>query len=350
MWKPRSLTSSRKCNESDCKPNEIVLSCVVKACGEVKALKRGMILHEEIIRGGYDSNLVVSNTLIDMYIKCETISEAQRMFDLLPNRDAVSWGTLIDGYAQRGHGNLAFRCFTRMVREGFGPNKVAFLGALKACTIVGDINKGRLLHHQIIQSGIDADIEMSSTLINMYSKCGSLEDTKQVFRGIHSQDGVIWGILSGAYAHHGEWEKAEECLQAIEGEHLEFEAVYGSLISAFGHVGRIEGVQSLLGSEYASVPSSIECYNCVADLLGRIGYLKEAQLLLGVIPMFPDAVGWVSLLTACKTYGNVRLGKDCLERLMPSNPNLPFGSLSSGVNIHNTKDDMLISKYIYILS
>ena len=88
----------------------------------------------------------------------------------------------------------------------------------------------------------------------------------------------------------------------------------------------------------------------MADLLGRIGYIKEALILLGVIPMFRDAVGWVSLLTSCKTCGNVKLGKDCLERLMPSNPNLPFGSLSSGVNIHNTKDDMLISKYIYILS
>ena len=330
-----------------------------------------------IMKRGFDHRKNVGNPLINMYVNCGCLNETKLVSDRMILKDDISWGSIARGYVQHEDWQLAleifrkmisediiklntfillsmlkacaFRCFTKMVPEGFSPNKVAFLGALKACTILGDINKGRLLHNQIIQSGIDADIEMSSTLINMYSKCGSLEDTKQVFRGIHSQDGVIWGILSGAY---GEWEKAEECLQAIEGEHLEFEAVYGSLISAFGHVGRIEGVHSLflLGPEYASVPSSIECYNCVADLLGRIGYIKEALILLGVIPMFRDAVGWVSLLTSCKTCGNVKLGKDCLERLMPSNPNLPFGSLSSGVNIHNTKDDMLISKYIYILS
>ena len=55
----------------------------------------------------------------------------------------------------------------------------------------------------------------------------------------------------------------------------------------------------------------MEHFNCVIDILGRVGRLDEAEKLLRSMPRVPNVTGWLTLLTACKTFGNNELGRTC---------------------------------------
>jgi hypothetical protein len=61
------------------------------------------------------------------------------------------------------------------------PNSVTFVGVLNACASVLALEEGRCVHHEIIQSGWELDVFVGSSLVDMYAKCGSMDDARRVF-------------------------------------------------------------------------------------------------------------------------------------------------------------------------
>eukprot|EP00250_Pteridium_aquilinum_P016296 c23034_g6_i2 orf=2-916(+) len=116
--------------------------CSLRSCGDIGATERGHELHVEIARKGLlERDLVVGNTLIDMYAKCGLPSIAQEVFDKLLVRDIVSWSSLIAGYAQTGESEEVFSIFDRLRGAGIKPDPVTFLIVLNACSRKGLFNK-----------------------------------------------------------------------------------------------------------------------------------------------------------------------------------------------------------------
>eukprot|EP00250_Pteridium_aquilinum_P007949 c17548_g4_i1 orf=1-321(-) len=107
-----------------------------------------------------------------MYAKCGSLATAQEVFDNLLVRDVVSWTTLITGYVQGECSEDALQYFEKMRQEGIAPDDVTYACCLKACGSVGIIDKGQQIHDDVIKNGLDADVYIGNTLIDMYSKCG----------------------------------------------------------------------------------------------------------------------------------------------------------------------------------
>jgi pentatricopeptide repeat protein len=76
--------------------------------------------------------------------------------------------------------------FRQMQWEGVWPNSVTFVGVLNACASVVALEEGRCAHEQIMQSGWDSDLFVGSSLVDMYAKCGSMEDAWKVFNKMPS--------------------------------------------------------------------------------------------------------------------------------------------------------------------
>ncbi|KAH7447447.1 hypothetical protein KP509_01G107500 [Ceratopteris richardii] len=314
--------------------NEIIISSIVKGCGNMKAASEGRHFHDLIMRAGYDSNLVILNTLIAMYVQCQYLLEAQRMFDLLPTRDDVSWGTIVIGYAENSLHLQALSLFGRMIKEGFKANRVVILGCLKACVNTGALKKARLLHNYMVQFAHDSDEVLSSTLIDTYAKCGSLQDSCTVFDGMNVQDGITWGIISAACAHHNEWKLSMYYYKCLQQKSSEMTTVFGSsMLSAFSHVGYVREAQDLFHSFGDKNPLShcSDHNNCMVYILGRTGLLAEAKFVLATMPILPDGIGHVSLLAACKTHGDMELGSICAGSVSPALAPLSSNGSSSSI-------------------
>ena len=116
-------------------PVGVTFTCILKACGSIRAIDRGKQIHDEIInRGLLDKNIVLGNALVDMYAKCGVLAKAQKVLEELPIRDKFSWNALIAGYAEEGHSNKVLECLEQMQRENLSPDDVTFLSILNACS------------------------------------------------------------------------------------------------------------------------------------------------------------------------------------------------------------------------
>ncbi len=145
---------------------------------------------------------------MDMYAKCGSIEDAWRVFNKMPFQNVVTWSTMILGHVKCGQGQKALGLFQQMQQEGVQPDSITFAGVLKACASMVAIEKGRCVHQDIIQSGLESDVFVGSSLVNMYAKCGSMEDAWRVFNKMPSRTVVTWNAILGGCAMNGHGKEA----------------------------------------------------------------------------------------------------------------------------------------------
>ncbi|KAG6646744.1 hypothetical protein I3843_07G028900 [Carya illinoinensis] len=333
----------------DVEPNCFTFSSLLKSC----PIEPGKALHSQTIRLGFDSDSYVRTGLVDVYARGGDLVSAQQLFDTMPekslvsltamitcyakhgeldkarllfedmeDRDVVCWNAIIDGYAQNGMPNEALLLFRQMLAARVKPNEVTVLASLSACGQLGALESGRWLHSYIENNRIDINVRVGTALVDMYSKCGSLEDGRLVFDRIKDKDVVAWNSMIVGYAMHGFSRDALRLFREMcaVGHHPS-DITFIALLSACSHAGLIsEGWRFFysMKDEYGIEPK-IEHYGCMVNLLGRAGHLKEAYLLVKGMKIEPDPVLWGTLLGACRLHGNIALGEEIAEYLVGKN-------------------------------
>ena len=115
-----------------------------------------------------------------------------------------SHGTLIAGYVQHGHMEVALSCFEEMWSRGFLPDAVTFACILRACSRVGAINKCQYLHVEISKGCLlEKDIVVGTALLDSYASCGFIDKEQDVFDELPFQNVVLWIVLIASYCHYG---------------------------------------------------------------------------------------------------------------------------------------------------
>ncbi|KAL2347223.1 hypothetical protein Fmac_001223 [Flemingia macrophylla] len=342
-------------------PDEITLASVVSACASLSAIREGLQVHARVMkREKFRNDLVLGNALVDMYAKCRRVNEARMVFDRMPvrnvvsetsmvsgyarvasvkaarlmfsnmmERNVVSWNALIAGYTQNGENEEAVRLFLLLKRESLWPTHYTFGNLLNACANLADLKLGRQAHTHILkhgfwfQSGEESDIFVGNSLIDMYMKCGLVEDGCLVFDQMVERDNVSWNAMIVGYAQNGYGTEALEIFQKMQvlGIKPDLVTMIG-VLSACSHAGLVEEGRHYFHSmrtEYGLTPMK-DHFTCMVDLLGRAGCLDEANSLIQTMPMQPDAVVWGSLLGACKVHKDIKLGKYVAEKLMEIDP------------------------------
>jgi pentatricopeptide repeat protein len=199
----RALELFHQMQQEGVRPDSVILVGVLNACASMVALEDARCVHQQIIGCGWDSDVFVANSSVDMYTTCESIEDACRVFNKMLSRDVVTWNAIILGHVKCGQGQKALELFRQMQQEGVQPNSVTFVGVLNACASVVALEEGRCVHQQIIQSGLELDGFLGSSLVDMYAKCGSMKDGWNVFNKMPSQDVVTWTAILGGCAMHG---------------------------------------------------------------------------------------------------------------------------------------------------
>jgi pentatricopeptide repeat protein len=199
---------------------------------------------------------------------------------------------MILGFVKFGQGQRALVLYQDMQQEGVEPNAVTFMGVLNACASLAALEEGGRVHQQIVQSGCESDAFVGSSLINMYVKCGSIDNAWNVFkRMMPTQDMVAWNSMLGGYSMHGHAQEAQAhfdkmCEAGIKTDTVTL--VY--LLSACSHAGLVhEGLHYFdsMGSVHG-ICAMVEHYACMVDLLGRAGHLHKAEDLIKTMPCEPN--------------------------------------------------------------
>ena len=184
-------------------PNFKAFLALLRACIKIKDLEKGCEIHAEIARTMFlQTNIYIGSSLVDMYLKCGSVSKAQEVFDGLPDRNIVTWTALMSGYVEHGAFEEALHCMTKMRQNGLYLDAVTFSCGLKACSGMGSSRDGYDMHVEIVKKGFEMDLFIGSTLVDMYAKCGCFMEAQGVFVRLQSRNVVSWNAIIGAYIQH----------------------------------------------------------------------------------------------------------------------------------------------------
>ena len=309
----KSLECFERMQSEGLSPDAITFICLLKACGNTGAINKGKQIHYEIVRRGLlEKDPVLGTALVDMYVKCSMLLQAQQVIEELPVRDAFSWSALIAGYAQEGQSSEALNCYERMQSEGLAPDSITFICILKACGSAGIIDMGKRIHEEVVRWGfLENNVVLGTSLVDMYAKCGALEKAEKVLEELPIRNVVSWSAIIAGYSQQGQGQKALSCFERMQGEgHLPNAVTFLSVLSACSHCGLMDEAQLLFGNmnrKYGIVPNS-EHHTCMVVLFGSAGCFDKALSVIKVMPSADYPIVWLALLGSCRKWGNLKLG------------------------------------------
>ncbi|KAJ4971827.1 hypothetical protein NE237_004926 [Protea cynaroides] len=303
-------------------PDHFTFPFVLKACA---LLQRGQELHTLILKLGLDSDIFVMNALIHLLGCCGLVNIALKVFEEMTRRDLVSWSSLIACFANNGFGHEAFAVFREMqVTTDIIPDEVMIVSLISAVSSLGTLELGRWLYVFIYRNGFDLTILLGTSLIDMFSRCGSIVEARRVFDEMPTRNVHTWTALINGLAVHGQSREALRMFYEMKRSGLQPDCVtFIGVLLACSHGGLVEyGCQvfASIRNEY-DVEPMLEHYGCMVDLLGRAGMLTEAYDFLKKMPIRPNSILWRTLLGACAYHRNVHLAKRVKEQISELDPN-----------------------------
>ncbi|KAH9540911.1 hypothetical protein CY35_14G031200 [Sphagnum magellanicum] len=292
-------------------PNKFTFVPLINACAGLGALEGGRRVHEQLIQSGCESDVFVGSSLVDMYAKCGSIKDAWSVFNKMPLRNVVTWNAMVLGHVKCGQGQKALELFQQMQQQGVRPNSVTFVGVLNACASMVAYEEGRSVHEQIIQSGCESDVFVGSSLVDMYTKCGSLEDAQRVFNIMPSRDVVTWSAMILGHVKCGQGQNALKLFRQLQQE---------AWWTCMQNVGALK----MLGE--CSTRCHLEMWPPGMPSLGDVQCMgMEAENMVMAIPCKPQVAAWRALLGTCRIHGNVEMAERVAKQILEMEPDNAAG-------------------------
>lgn len=258
-------------------PSKFTYPFVFKASAKTKAFRFGRGLHGMVVKGrGVGLDIFVLNSLIHFYADCGWLDEAYLVFEGMQIRDVVSWNTMILGFAEGGYVDEALKMFYRMGEENVKPNDLTMMAVLSACGKKLDLELGRWVHVFIERNGIKESLILDNAILDMYMKCGSIEDAERLFDKMGEKDNVSRTTMVVGYARAGNFDTARSILNTMPSQDI---AAWNGLISAYEQSGKPK--------------EALAVFN-------ELQLIKKAE---------PDEVTLVCALSACAQLGAIDLGR-----------------------------------------
>ncbi|CAL0330712.1 unnamed protein product [Lupinus luteus] len=353
--------------------DSFTFSLVFQACGKLLDSDNGTKIHTHVFKLGFPHDLFVQTALIEMYAKCGCfqyafkvldymehpdlvsynvflaecvrvgdIQMAHQVFDNMPHRDLVSWNTMIHGFAsfanvgpprktsdfggqRRQECGEALRLFHDMQSANVVPDRITIISVLSACGNVGALGMGKMIHEYIERNGIEMDVKLGTCLLDMYAKCGDIDNALMVFHLMDKKDIFTWSVMIMGLANHGFGEQALAYFSKMIAEGIKpNDVTFVGVLSACSHIGFVDKGRvcfKSMSSVYGVTPK-IEHYGCMVDILGRAGCLQEARELIRTMPFTPDAIVWRAFLGACRIHKNVDLAEEATVNLLQLEPHI----------------------------
>ncbi|CAN6457960.1 unnamed protein product [Victoria cruziana] len=308
---------------SNVKPNSLTLSCILSGCASVSFSTYGKCIHGFSIRNRLHSDVFVETALIDMYSKSGNLDVGHRLFMNTSRRRTVPWNAIIAGHTENGLATEAVALFRQMLLEEVNPDRATVVSVLPSYAGLADLKQGQNMHCYLTKTGFSSVMEISTGLIDVYMKCGSLHCARVLFDGMSERDVVSWSAIISGYGMHGDGQAAVSLFkQMIKSGLNPNEITFTSIIQACSHGGLLEEGLDIFRFMIKNYDRELTAdhYACGVDLLARAGRLEEAHELIRGMPLSPNYAVWGALLGGCALYGDAELGELAADHLFQMEP------------------------------
>eukprot|EP00268_Persea_americana_P053993 TRINITY_DN6153_c0_g2_i2.p1 TRINITY_DN6153_c0_g2~~TRINITY_DN6153_c0_g2_i2.p1 ORF type:complete len:735 (-),score=123.38 TRINITY_DN6153_c0_g2_i2:171-2105(-) len=361
-------------------PSFVVLVRMLNACTRSGDYHSGRRVHRYIEENGVGLSLNLGNALMNMYVKFGEMGVARQLFFRMPDRDVVSWTTLVSGYAGLGclkasreifdtmpernvvtwnamisgyvH-NACFKeavlLFEEMLVLDVKPDKATIVSLLSACAVLGDLLTGRTIHGYIEKVCFDPTLDLSNSLLGMYSKCRSMDSAECLFETMAVRNEVTWTLLMAGYVKCGEKEVALEifnkmpCKDAIswnaviaafsqcnyfkealglfqEMQKTEFSSnalTLVSILSVCARVGSLElGKWAHSFIDRNNIEMDAHLGSSLIDMYAKCGCIELSLEVFNNVLLQKDVITWSTMIRGLAMHGHGKLALDLFRKML----------------------------------
>ncbi|KAG6662550.1 pentatricopeptide repeat-containing protein At4g21300 [Carya illinoinensis] len=294
----------------------VSISAALSACANLPSLQYGKEIHGFMVKGALSSDLFAESALIDMYAKCGNLNSARLVFNMMGEKNEVSWNSIISAYGNHGCLKDCLSLFNRMLENGILPDHVTFLAIISACGHAGQVDDGaRYFYSMTKEYGLPARMEHYACMVDLFGRAGQLNEALEIIKSMpFIPDAGVWGTLLGACRVHGNVELAEIAsrhLFDLDPQNSGYYVLLSNLHADTGHWGNVLKIRSLMKERQVqkvpgyswidinstthifvaadgSHPQSAEIYSILKSLLLELrkeGYVPQLYL-----PMHPQTM------------------------------------------------------------
>ncbi|KAA0061871.1 pentatricopeptide repeat-containing protein [Cucumis melo var. makuwa] len=293
-------------------PTPPILTKTISICTKSTLLDFGIQVHSAIIKLGFSLNPYIFTALVDMYGKCWSISDAHKVFEEMSRPSVVSWNSLVTGYLQAGYPLMAVSLFLEMLKKGIEPTPFSLSGVLVACSQLQKGELGSQLHAMSLKLRFSSNVVVGTGLIDVYSKCCNLDDSRRVFDIMQNKNVFTWTSMISGYARNQLPHEAMILMREML--HLDLKPngmTYNSLLNSFScprHFDQCKQIHCRIIAE------GFESNNYIAATLVTAysecsSSLEDYRKLCSNIRM-SDQISWNAVIAG---FTNLGIGEEALE-------------------------------------
>lgn len=345
-------------------PSAVTMISLIQSCGETRNLKFGKCMHSFVLGFGMSSDTRVLTTLIDMYCKSGDVESARWIFDNMPSRNLVSWNVMISGYVQNGLLVETLRLFQKLIMDDVGFDSGTVVSLIQLCSRTADLDGGKILHGCIYRRGLDLNLVLSTAIVDLYAKCGSLAYASSVFERIKNKNVISWTAILVGLAQNGHARDALKLFDQMQNERVTFNVltlvslvycctllrllregrsvhatltrfhfasevvVMTALIDMYAKCSKINSAEMVF--KYGLTPKDVILYNSMISGYGMHGLGHKALCVyhrMNREGLQPNESTFVSLLSACSHSGLVEEGIALFQNMVKDHNTTPTDKL-----------------------
>ncbi|XP_028555310.1 pentatricopeptide repeat-containing protein At3g49170, chloroplastic-like [Dendrobium catenatum] len=186
--------------ESGFYPTNFTLGPVFNACSSLYSMELGKQLHGYIIKYHLESDTSMGNSLCSLYSKCRSLEYAVKAFQRIPNKNVISWTTIISSCGDNGNAELGLKIFHDMLLEDALPNEFTLTSALSLCTETQSFGLGKQVHAFCVKYGCESSVPMKNSIMYFYLKSGETEEAMRIFNGMETVSLITWNAMIAGHA------------------------------------------------------------------------------------------------------------------------------------------------------
>ncbi|QHO52567.1 pentatricopeptide repeat-containing protein At3g63370, chloroplastic-like [Arachis hypogaea] len=294
-----ALSLYRRMQEVGVASNTYTFVAALQACENPFFVKLGREIHAVILKANHYSDVFVANALIAMYSKCGKMEDAERVFKNMHFKDNISWNTLLSGLVQNDLYTDALNHFRGMQNSGKKPDQVSVLSMIAASGRSGNLLNGMEVHAYAIRNGMDSDIQIGNTLIDMYAKCSYVKYMNRAFESVPEKDLISWTTIIAGYSQNECHLEALNLFRKVQLEGVNADPMMiGSILLACSGLKSKNLIKEIHGYVLKSGLADILLENAIVNVYGEVGHIDYARRVFESIEP-KDIVSWTSMITCC---------------------------------------------------
>jgi len=369
------------------RPDDHTCPSVLKACADCSLVQKGKEVHGFAIKVGFDQDVYVGNTLLLFYSSCSDLVSAQKVFEEMPERDMVSWNTMIGAFSANGCYEEAVGVLLGMkMGYGFMPNVVSVVSVLPACAELKDAMMASVIHGYAVKVGFICRVTVGNALIDAYGKCGEVKSSQQVFDEAVEKNVVSWNAIITGFADVGYYNGALNMFQLmIIAEEKPNDVTISSILPVLVELGCFNAGKEIHGlSIRKGLDSDLFILNSLIDMYAKSGNSAEASGIfdrmsmrnvvtwnamvanfaqnnhelaaMGLIRQMqalgeaPNAVTFTNVLPACGRIGTLRSGKEIHARCIRNGAALDIFVSNALIDMYAKSDNLHLAQNTFDVS